>query len=62
MDLKVDYAKRQLAIGYISITELAYELGYNDVSAFSHMFIEKTGQRPSEYAKSVLDIDMPIKK
>lgn len=57
MDLKVNYAKQQLAIGYISITELAYELGYNDVSAFSHMFLAKTGLRPSEYAKSVLEIE-----
>lgn len=54
MELKTEYAKRQLAVGYISITEIAYELGYNDIAAFSHMFIERTGQRPSEYAKNVL--------
>lgn len=49
--LKVEYAKRQLAVGYISISEIAFDLGYNDVSAFSHMFIKKTGISPNSYKK-----------
>jgi AraC-like DNA-binding protein len=37
-----------------SISEIAYTLGYNNVSAFSNIFYQLTKTRPSEFAKQLL--------
>lgn len=39
-----------------SISEIAYSLGYNSVSAFSHVFHQLTETRPSEFAKQVVNL------
>jgi len=36
-----------------SMSEIAYTLGYNNVSAFSNIFYQLTGTRPSEFAKQL---------
>jgi AraC-like DNA-binding protein len=36
-----------------SISEIAYTLGYNNVSAFSNIFYQLTKTRPSEFAKQL---------
>jgi AraC-like DNA-binding protein len=36
-----------------SMSEIAYTLGYNNVSAFSNIFYQLTGIRPSEFAKQL---------
>ena len=37
-----------------SISEIAYTLGYNNVSAFSNIFYQLTKTRPSEFAKQLV--------
>jgi AraC-like DNA-binding protein len=44
--LKSDLAKRHLADGTLSISEIAWLLGYQDVSAFTHAFKRWTGKAP----------------
>jgi transcriptional regulator GlxA family with amidase domain len=36
-----------------SMSEIAYTLGYNNVSAFSNIFYQLTRTRPSEFAKQL---------
>lgn len=49
--LRVDYAKRELAIGHTPLSQIAETLGYNDSAAFSHMFKRMTGESPSAYCR-----------
>ena len=44
--LKSDLAKRHLADETLSISEIAWLLGYRDVSAFTHAFKRWTGRAP----------------
>ena len=44
--LKSDLAKRHLADETLSISEIAWLLGYQDVSAFTHAFKRWTGKAP----------------
>jgi AraC-like DNA-binding protein len=44
--LKTDLAKRHLADASLSISEIAWLLGYQDVSAFTHAFKRWTGKTP----------------
>jgi AraC-like DNA-binding protein len=44
--LKIDLAKRHLADETLSISEVAWLLGYQDVSAFTHAFKRWTGRAP----------------
>ena len=45
--LKSDLAKRHLADETLSISEIAWLLGYQDVSAFTHAFKRWTGRAPT---------------
>ena len=45
--LKSDLAKRHLADETLSISEIAWLLGYRDVSAFTHAFKRWTGRAPT---------------
>jgi AraC-like DNA-binding protein len=45
-NLKRDLAKRHLADNALSISEIAWLLGYQDVSAFTHAFKRWTGTSP----------------
>jgi transcriptional regulator GlxA family with amidase domain len=36
-----------------SMSEIAYTLGYNNLSAFSNIFYQLTRTRPSEFAKQL---------
>ncbi|HLV46294.1 MAG TPA: AraC family transcriptional regulator [Flavobacterium sp.] len=42
-------AKRLICISGLSIGEIAFELGFNDVAYFSNWFKKHTGMMPSEY-------------
>ena len=44
--LKVDLAKRYLADKALSISEIAWLLGYQEVSSFTHAFTRWTGKNP----------------
>ncbi len=47
-DLRVDLAKRQLQDGNLAISQIAWLLGYREVSAFTHAFKRWTGKTPRE--------------
>ncbi len=50
-DLKIAEAKRRIAKGDRSFTEIAEELGFSSVNYFSKLFKTKTGMTPTEYSK-----------
>lgn len=50
-NLRMDKAKFMLYYGYATISEIAQELGFDNVYAFSNMFKKHTGLSPSEYMK-----------
>ena len=47
-DLRVDLAKRQLRDGSLAISQIAWLLGYREVSAFTHAVKRWTGKTPRE--------------
>jgi AraC-like DNA-binding protein len=48
---RILYARRQLSASNDSITEIAYNAGYNSLSRFNAAFREKCNCSPSEYRK-----------
>lgn len=51
---RIEHAKHLFAIDSMSVTQTAYEVGYNSVSAFYERFKLSTGQAPGAYRKSLL--------
>ena len=49
---RIHEAQRQLAVGRISISELALNLGFSDQSHFSQAFRKMTGTTPKRYQSS----------
>ncbi len=49
--LRVENAKRLLEEGIQNINEIAWEVGYEDVSFFRKVFVRITGLRPGEYQR-----------
>jgi len=52
-DLRVSQAKALLADRHLRITEVAYAVGFNDLSHFDRTFRKIVGRSPSEYRKSM---------
>ncbi|MEM1338703.1 MAG: helix-turn-helix transcriptional regulator [Bacteroidota bacterium] len=52
-DRIVEKAKERLSLGEMSISDIAYELGFEYPQSFSKLFKSKTGQSPSEYRRSL---------
>ena len=48
---RVEEAKLYLQRGYISITDIAFLVGFNDLNYFSKVFKKHTSLTPSQYAK-----------
>lgn len=48
-DSRIARAKSMLASGYMSLQEMAYSLGFSEVSAFSNAFYKATGERPGAF-------------
>jgi AraC-like DNA-binding protein len=46
--LRVDLAKRELRDASLTISQVAWLLGYREVSAFTHAFKRWTGKTPRE--------------
>ncbi len=46
---KIEKAKRELEAGQNNISEIVYELGYNDMKAFRNIFRKYTGFPPAKY-------------
>jgi YesN/AraC family two-component response regulator len=53
-DLRVTQAKTLLTDRYLTVTEVAYAVGFNDLSHFDRTFRRMIGRSPSEYRKSML--------
>ena len=51
-DQLIEKAKEKLSISELSISEVAYELGFEYSQSFSKLFKSKTGQTPSEFRQS----------
>lgn len=49
------HAKRQINYSQLSIKEIAYELGYDDIQTFSRFFKSKEGVSPVQYRKKVME-------
>jgi AraC-like DNA-binding protein len=47
-ELRVDLAKRYLLEEDLAISKIAWLLGYQDVTAFTHAFKRSTGKSPRE--------------
>jgi AraC-like DNA-binding protein len=53
-ELRLDLAKRDLADRDLSITQIAWLLGYREASAFAHAFKRWTGKTPRTERQLVL--------
>lgn len=51
--VKIDKAKQMLAQTSDSVTDIAYGLGYEDISTFSRVFRQKSGTWPRSYRLAV---------
>ncbi|WKN41689.1 helix-turn-helix domain-containing protein [Tunicatimonas pelagia] len=51
-DKLIEKAKEKLSISELSISEVAYELGFEYSQSFSKLFKSKTGQTPSAFKRS----------
>ena len=52
-DLRVTRAKALLADRYLRVTEIAYSVGFNDLSNFHRTFRRVVGRSPGEYRRSL---------
>lgn len=50
-DLKLEYARMRLQNLYVPVTDIAMDVGYNDVSYFIQLFKEKYDMTPLKYRK-----------
>jgi len=48
----IDYAKERLSTTDLSVSEIAYELGFEHPQSFSKLFKQKTNQTPLEFRQS----------
>lgn len=48
-ELRIGYACRLLLLGGMTVTQICYECGYNNISNFNHQFKKITRFTPSEY-------------
>lgn len=54
IDLRLNYARELLQNSAMSITQIAFESGFNSISNFNRLFLEKSGMTPSSYRKMKL--------
>ena len=51
----INEAKNRLLGGDQRISEIAYELGFEDLSYFSRLFKRETGKTPNQFKKHLLN-------
>lgn len=51
--IRVEHACRLLAHSEITVSQAAYEAGFNNMSHFNRQFLRITGQTPSDYRKHI---------
>jgi transcriptional regulator GlxA family with amidase domain len=52
--MKIEFAKRMLEAGQMSVDKICLRVGYEDVSSFRHLFRRETGVSPSQYQALVV--------
>lgn len=52
-ELRRELAQKYLLEGSVAVTEVAFLLGYSDVSTFNHSFRRWTGKSPSQYKREM---------
>lgn len=52
LQVRTDRARHMLTDGRLSVTQIAYRLGYGDVASFVRSFGRQTGQTPTEFRAS----------
>jgi YesN/AraC family two-component response regulator len=52
-DLRVSRAKALLADRYLTVSEVAYSVGFNDLSHFDRTFRKRVGRSPTQYRASL---------
>ncbi len=50
---RLDAAKRLLASGHFSVTDVCMEVGFSSLGSFSALFTQRTGEPPSAYQRRV---------
>ena len=60
MRVRIVEARRLLTEGRVSITGIAYSVGFNDGSHFARMFRRFTGMLPSDYASAQALSTLPV--
>ncbi|WP_312900156.1 helix-turn-helix domain-containing protein [Chryseobacterium taichungense] len=50
------HARKQISYSNLSIKEIAYELGYDNIQTFSRFFKSKEGISPAHYRKKALEL------
>jgi AraC family transcriptional regulator len=53
MNRRIEHAKTLLANPSQSVTEVAFELGFSEMSSFSAAFRKATGTTPSKYRRTL---------
>ncbi|HKD40792.1 MAG TPA: AraC family transcriptional regulator [Myxococcaceae bacterium] len=48
---RIQWAKRLLAVGRLSVTDVCMEVGFSSLGSFSDTFARRVGTRPSEYRR-----------
>ncbi len=51
--IRYEKARELLASGQLSVSEIAYQLGYNEVASFSRAFKRESGESPSDFMRRV---------
>ncbi len=49
--LRVDWAKRELRKPHVTVTEVAFEVGYQSLSQFNRSFLRYAGESPTQFRK-----------
>ena len=52
IDIRLDNAKRLLALSGLNVTEIAFAVGFSDSNYFSNLFRKRFGMPPLAYRKS----------
>jgi AraC-like DNA-binding protein len=54
IEARLERAKRLLALGRRSVTEVCLEVGFSSLGSFSSLFLRRVGASPSEYRRRVM--------
>lgn len=53
MEIRIGHACKLLSYSTLTVSQVAYESGYNSTNLFNRQFYEITGRTPSEYRKQI---------